>query len=980
MSKIILASAVVFCAVLVPLHQGWSQSLYSLQTKNLQLVYYGKGTSYVVPHVASCFENALDFHSKLFQYAPKGQITVLLEDFEDFGGGAAGVSPQNLMKIGMSPISQVYETLPANERFNWIMNHELVHVVSLDKPSSGDSFFRSMLFGKVNPIADNPLSLAYGFLTTPRTYSTRWYREGLAVFIETWMAGGLGRALGSYDEMVFRTMVRDSSYFYDPIGLESEGTKVDFQVGANAYLYGTRFITYLSYRYGPESVIRWINRTDDSKAHYASQFEHVYALPLQEAWSQWIAFEHEWQQANLDSLRKTPVTPYRLVTQQAVGSVSRVHYDPSLHSLIAAVNYPGQVPHIALIDVGSGIVSKVCDVRGGALYDVSSVAYDPSTRTVFFTTNNNAWRTVECVDLNTGSTRELLTDARVGDLVFNKTDRSLWGVRHDNGFSTLVRIPFPYKEWNTIHTFPFGKDVFDLDIAPDGTIATMTFSDERGRQKLIQMTIAKEGEHQAQTEDLFDFESSVPASFAFTPDGKFLFGSSYYSGVSNIYRYDREKKDMDIVSNCETGFFRPVPYTADSLIVFRYTGKGFAPAVIRIEKPEQVGAIRFLGNEVVEKFPVVKSWKAGSPARINLDSLTTFSGDYSGFSSIRVASVYPVAEGYKSFGAYGWRINLTDPLFLHSVDATISYTPNQNLPEEERLHAAIHYRAWALGLRATWNGADFYDLFGPTKTSRKGYSLGLNHKGTILYNDPEMMHFSFDLATYGGLERLPEFQNVSTSFDRMDMLTGRLQYSYLRKSLGATDFEKGIRWEIVSRNSRVNGKLYPLLNADLDYGIPLPLGHSSIWLRSSAGTALGNRNDPSGSFYFGGFGNNWIDHLDTKRFRENYSFPGAAINDIGGSNYGKMMVEWMPPPIRFRSFGFSLFYCSYVQVSLFSCGMVTNIDNASTRRTPLNAGMQSDFRLVLFNSLDATLSLGYARVYEQSRWRSDEFMISLKIL
>ena len=33
--------------------------------------------------------------------------------------------------------------------------------------------------------------------------------EGSAVFFETWMAGGLGRAQGGYDEMVFRAKVHD---------------------------------------------------------------------------------------------------------------------------------------------------------------------------------------------------------------------------------------------------------------------------------------------------------------------------------------------------------------------------------------------------------------------------------------------------------------------------------------------------------------------------------------------------------------------------------------------------------------------------------------------------------------------------------------------------------------------------------------------------------------------------------------------------
>ena len=79
------------------------------------------------------------------------------------------------------------------------------------------------------------------------------------------MGGGLGRALGGYDEMVFRAMVRDNRYMYDVVGLESEGTSADFQVGANSYLYGTRFMNYLARQYGPDKLTSWIVRTESSQ-------------------------------------------------------------------------------------------------------------------------------------------------------------------------------------------------------------------------------------------------------------------------------------------------------------------------------------------------------------------------------------------------------------------------------------------------------------------------------------------------------------------------------------------------------------------------------------------------------------------------------------------------------------------------------------------------------------------------------------------
>ncbi|MFT5143175.1 MAG: hypothetical protein ACI80V_003720 [Rhodothermales bacterium] len=136
------------------------------------------------------------------------------------------------------------------------MNHEMVHLVTTDKASRSDRLFRTLFRGKVNPTPDQPVSMLFSYLTTPRWYTPRWYLEGMAVYMETWMNGGFGSAIGPYDEMVFRTMVRDDAHIYDVVGLEPEGTTVDFQVGVNSYLYGTRFVSYLAYTYGNDKLVQ----------------------------------------------------------------------------------------------------------------------------------------------------------------------------------------------------------------------------------------------------------------------------------------------------------------------------------------------------------------------------------------------------------------------------------------------------------------------------------------------------------------------------------------------------------------------------------------------------------------------------------------------------------------------------------------------------------------------------------------------------
>ena len=169
-----------------------------------------------------------------------------------------------------------------------MLNHELAHVAQMDVWNRQDAGWRHFLHGKPMPIQEHPESILWNYLATPRNNVPRWYLEGGAVFFETWMAGGLGRAQGGYDEMVFRAKVRDHDRFFSPLGLESEGIALDFQVGVNDYLYGTRFMSYLALTYGPDKFVEWQRRPDDSKAFYAARFKQVFGKRLNEVWDDWI--------------------------------------------------------------------------------------------------------------------------------------------------------------------------------------------------------------------------------------------------------------------------------------------------------------------------------------------------------------------------------------------------------------------------------------------------------------------------------------------------------------------------------------------------------------------------------------------------------------------------------------------------------------------------------------------------------------------
>jgi len=143
---------------------------------------------------------------------------------------------------------------------------------------------------------------------------------------------------------------------------------------------------------------------------------------------------------------------------------------------------------------------------------------------------------------------------------------------------------------------------------------------------------------------------------------------------------------------------------------------------------------------------------------------------------------------------------------------------------------------------------------------------------------------------------------------------------------------------------------------------------------------LERRDQPFANFYFGGFGNNWVDHRAIRQFRETESFPGIDINAVGGANYGRGQVEWTSPPLRFRRVGIPSFYLRWAAVSLFATGLVTDVDDATLRRELASAGAQLDVRLVTLSHLDSTFSFGFATAWGRGGSPSSALMFSFKIM
>ena len=258
--------------------------------------------------------------------------------------------------------------------------------------------------------------------------------------------------------------------------------------------------------------------------------------------------------------------------------------------------------------------------------------------------------------------------------------------------------------------------------------------------------------------------------------------------------------------------------------------------------------------------------------------------------------------------------------------------------------------------------------------------MGLGRSQTLIFDEPQQLSLEIDASLSGNIDQLPEFQNIAVDVEHLTEIDARLEYTNVRRSLGAVDVESGTLWTAVTQASVVDSQPFTRVHGTFDRGFALPAGHSSIWFRQAAGLSPHDPAQPFANFYFGGFGNNYVDREDEKRYRETYSLPGAEIDEIGGRNFVKSTIELNLPPLRFQALGTPGFYVPWMRPAVFVSGLATNLDDRASQRRVVSGGAQIDVSMSVLSALEMMFSVGAGVAFEDGQAPRREVMVSLKVL
>ncbi|MBO4891523.1 MAG: hypothetical protein J5502_02855 [Prevotella sp.] len=989
----------LFLLFLPHLSKGQKQTYYQYNTDDAQLVFFDKNLSRYIPHMIRMYQNGKALHEQIWTtdslYVPEPPL-LLLTDWEDDGNGGATPLPRSLIQIGMAPLSMSYYINPSIERYRQLFNHEYTHIVMSDKYNRRDQNWRKFFGTKVGTDKAHPLSALWSYLSVPRWYAPRWYHEGIACFMETWLGGGVGRALGGYDEMYFRSIINEDDKLFSVVGLETEGSTMDFQMGANAYLYGTRFVNYLAAEYGYDKLIRFYNRTSDSRTFFGKQFKQVYGQPLRKVWNEWKEEEKKHQEENLAAIRKYPVTKTTPLTDKPLGSVSPFVYDPATGKAYAAMNAPGGFAHITELDLNTGKQRKVVNFYGLQLYNPAFVALDRNGGRLIYTWNNSKMRGLAVYDLQKKRVVKKLKFQRVNNIVYDNATDCLYGLFSNGGTQSLIRYDKNLEKPEVIYAFPFGVSVFDIDVSHDGKLLSVTTQGNNGEHTLQLFRTEDLANALFKPEKLVTWDDCNLGQFRFSLDDRYLIGSSYYTGVSNLWQVDIETHETQMLSNTDIGLFAPIETEPGQLLALEFERNGMRPVSLAREVVADANAVEHFGQKAYEKnqktleeLSVLKEPLPQVEFGDVYNNITT----YDVLKEMRFAGAFPTVTGFTDAEAwnhvtpvFGYRLIFKDPVGLSSLKLALGTSPWSSNDLKHQFHADLEWKYYFWTLKGAWNHTDFYDLAGPMRASRKGYMASLAYDHTNSMIAPYTRSWGFSVGTYGGMDALPLYQEISVDDAVHAMQTASLYWklSKARGSIGAVMKEQGYELGLQGYSYLADGKLYPSIEASADFGVLLPVDrNTSFWLRTAAGHNFGNEETIFGNTYFGGFRNNRVDYRNAFQYRNSTAMPGASIDAITAHSFTKATAELNLRPIRLNNFGALFFYPTWIQCSLFGTGL-SAWNPGMSHQMFYSTGVQLTTELVLLNYLKTTLSVGYGHLFSpegfSSKHHGNEWMISLKLL
>ncbi len=515
-------------------------------------IHYHEPLGLIARRVATVAERAHSVLAPLLDHYPTERTQVVLTDDTDSANGSAGATPYNHIRLFASGPEDL---TPLNDYDDWLtelVTHEHTHVLHLDT-IGGIPAVINAIFGKVYP---------------PNSVQPRWFVEGFAVHEESAHTSG-GRLRSTMFDMFLRMDALEDRL----LTLAQISNEVDRWPHGNVYyLYGSRFVEYVSEQHGREALTRISHEYGRQLVPYGlnRMARRATGRSFVELYDDFLAHTRREAEELVAEVRARGLVEGERITFH--GETARC---PRFVGQGRVAYFVGaeEPSHIREIDARTGGEPEEL-VRAAGLTCLST---SPDGRYVYHSSLDSHRDIYFFYDLFrydrvTGVRERLTRGLRAQEPDVSPDGRRL--VFTVNGAATTHLAIADAADVEATHRIlvrsrRYGQ-VYTPRWSPDGrTVAYSAWG--RGGYRDIHLVDVETGRVTEVTRD-----RALDTGPEWSPDGRWLYFASDRTGISNVYAYDTVAGRTLMVTNVRSGAFQPaVSPDGRRMVYLGYTSYGW---------------------------------------------------------------------------------------------------------------------------------------------------------------------------------------------------------------------------------------------------------------------------------------------------------------------------------------------------------------------------------------------------------------------
>ena len=487
------------------------------ETEHFHII-YPKNQLDLGRHYALIAEDSFKNLNTIFTNWP-GKIYLVINDHTDDANGYATVFPYSQVVLFPVPVPNDMALSEAGDWTRELVTHELTHIAQLYPYNKGYRFLRPL----------------FGTVISPNLLTPQWWKEGMAVEMETRFSTG-GRNKSLMQDAQIRSYVLDSRLQEFTLGSANESL-VTWPYGTRPYFFGSILMGHLD-NHKDKNVIGDIVSSQSGTWPFLidQPVGNVLGTDMISEYEEALKNHTQYASDQLKQLRTQTPPMTTTVDQDLYSSRAPQVYDRGLMFIGSDYHKNHLIAYEHLQNEEKNTFVKIKNLSRLPSGDIGNFTISHDNKSIYYSklvlsSSTEKYSDLFRYNIEKEKNKRLTRGERGRDPVISPNDEFLVYLRTSDGLSELKSYHLSNEKITSLYRTDSDHRITSYTFV-DNSNLIISIRDKTGTQTLYKLTLSKSG------------EAEKPVAFESTPFQatylKYINSSLYFTssenGVSNIYR------------------------------------------------------------------------------------------------------------------------------------------------------------------------------------------------------------------------------------------------------------------------------------------------------------------------------------------------------------------------------------------------------------------------------------------------------------